>query len=59
MMKTIRVFVSWTGDVQKERYVADRVMRLIAAEFNLPVIASYSISERLLEENGGRKMVRP
>jgi len=53
MMKTIRVFVSSTGDVQKERHVADRVMRLIAAEFNLPVIASYSIFQRLVEENGG------
>ena len=43
MIKTIRVFVSSTGDVQKERHVADRVMRSIAAEFNLPVSASYSI----------------
>ena len=53
MMKTIRVFVSSTGDVQKERHVADRVMRSIAAEFNLPVSASYSIFQRLAEENGG------
>jgi hypothetical protein len=53
MMKTIRVFVSSTGDAQKERHVADRVMRLIAAEFNLPVIASYTIFQRLVEENGG------
>ena len=30
LMKTIRVFVSSTGDVQKERNVADRVMRSIA-----------------------------
>ena len=52
MMKTIRVFVSSTGDVQKERHVADRVMRSIAAEFNLPVSASYSIFQRLAEENG-------
>jgi hypothetical protein len=37
MMKTIRVFVSSTGDVQKERHVAERVMRSIATEFNLPV----------------------
>src|SRR3984957_3228282 len=35
LMKTIRVFVSSTGDVQKERHVAERVMRSIAAEFNL------------------------
>ena len=53
MMKTIRVFVSSTGDVQKERHMADRVMRSIAAEFNLPVSASYSIFQRLAEENGG------
>src|SRR3984893_3224659 len=53
IMKTIRVFVSSTGDVQKERHVADRVMRSIAAEFNLPVSASYSIFQRLAEENGG------
>jgi WD40 repeat protein len=33
--------------------VADRVMRSIAAEFNLPVSASYSIFQRLVEENGG------
>ena len=30
LMKTIRVFVSSTGDVQKERHVAERVMRAIA-----------------------------
>src|SRR5271163_2138580 len=41
LMKTIRVFVSSTGDVQKERHLADRVMRSIGAEFNLPVSASY------------------
>jgi len=52
MMKTIRVFVSSTGDVQKERHVAERVMRSIAAEFNLPVSESYSIFQRLAEENG-------
>jgi serine/threonine protein kinase len=53
LMKTIRVFVSSTGDVQKERHVADRVMRSIAAEFNLPVSASYSIFQRLAEEDRG------
>src|SRR5215475_13659989 len=52
MMKTIRVFISSTGDVQKERHVAERVMRSIAAEFNLPVSASYSIFQRLAEEDG-------
>src|SRR5215471_16962394 len=53
MMKTIRVFVSSTGDVQKERHVAERVMRSIAAEFSLPMSDSYSIFQRLAEENGG------
>jgi serine/threonine protein kinase len=37
LMKTVRVFVSATGDVQKERHLADRLMRSIAAEFSLPV----------------------
>ena len=37
LMKTIRVFVSSTGDVQKERILAERVIRSVAAEFNLPV----------------------
>src|SRR3984893_9562202 len=59
MMKTIRVFVSSTGDVQKERHVADRVMRSIAAEFNLPVSASYSIFQRLMEEDGGLENSAP
>ena len=36
-MKTIRVFVSSTGDVQKERILADRVIRSVAAEFSVPV----------------------
>jgi serine/threonine protein kinase/energy-coupling factor transporter ATP-binding protein EcfA2 len=59
MMKTIRVFVSSTGDVQKERHVAERVMRSIAAEFNLPVSDSYSIFQRLAEENGGPENAAP
>ncbi len=37
LMKTIRVFVSSTGDVQKERILADRAIRSVAAEFNVPV----------------------
>src|SRR6201987_1099198 len=52
MRKTIRVFVSSTGDVQKERILADRVIRSVAAEFNLPVSASKSNFQRLAEENG-------
>ena len=57
LMKTIRVFVSSAGDVQKERHLADRVMRSIAAEFNVPVSASSCNFQRLAEENGGPKMM--
>jgi WD40 repeat protein/serine/threonine protein kinase len=53
LMKTIRVFVSSAGDVQKERHLADRVMRSIAAEFNVPVSADSSNFQRLAEEEGG------
>ena len=52
LVKTLRVFVSSTGDVKKERYLADRVMRSIAAEFNLPVSASSLTVLRLAEKNG-------
>jgi WD40 repeat protein/serine/threonine protein kinase len=55
LMKTIRVFVSSTGDVHKERILADRVIRSAAAEFNVPVGASLSNSQRLAEENGEPK----
>src|ERR1700756_4903845 len=55
LMKTIRVFVSSTGDVQKERILTERLIRLIAAEFNLPVNASESNFQRLAEENGESK----
>jgi hypothetical protein len=47
----VRVFVSSTSDVQKERHLADRVMRSIAAEFNLPVSGSCSNFRRLAEED--------
>ena len=53
LMKTIRVFISSAGDVQKERHLADRVMRSIAAEFNVAVSASSCNFQRLAEENGG------
>jgi hypothetical protein len=54
-MKTIRVFVSSTGDVQKERHLADRVMRSIAGEFNLPVSTSGWNFQRLAEGDGALK----
>jgi hypothetical protein len=59
LMKTLRVFISSTGDVQKERHLAERVMRSIAAEFNLPVSTSCSIFQRLAEENGASKNGAP
>jgi serine/threonine protein kinase len=55
LMKAIRVFISSTGDVQKERHLAVRVMRSIAAEFNLPVSTSRSNFQRLAEEDDARR----
>ena len=55
LIKTIRVFVSSTGDVQKERILAERLIRSIAAEFKLPVSASALNFQRLAEENGESK----
>ena len=52
LMRTIRVFISSTSDVQKERILADRVIRSVAAKFNVPVSDSYSNLQRLAEENG-------
>jgi serine/threonine protein kinase/tetratricopeptide (TPR) repeat protein len=51
IMKTIRVFVSSTGDVQKERNLANRVIRSIAAELDLSVRDSDSNFQRLAEAN--------
>ena len=41
-MRTIRVFVSSPGDVQKERKLADILIRSVAAEFGVPVSVTYS-----------------
>jgi serine/threonine protein kinase len=51
IMRTIRVFVSASGDVQKERNLADRVIRSIAAEFDLLLSDSNSDFQRLAEAN--------
>ena len=59
LTKTLRVFISSTGDVQKERHLAERLMRSIAAEFNLPVKTSCSIFQRLAEGNGASKNGAP
>src|SRR5260370_38412374 len=55
LMKTIRVFISSTGDVQRERHLAIRAIRSIAAEYNVPVSTSRSNFQRLVEENGEPK----
>ena len=41
-MRTIRVFVSSPGDVQKERKLADNLIRSVAGEFGIPVSVTYS-----------------
>ncbi|MBV8413821.1 MAG: protein kinase [Verrucomicrobia bacterium] len=53
IMKTIRVFVSSTGDVQKERNLADRVLRSVAVQFNVAVRDSHLDFQRLAEEDRG------
>jgi serine/threonine protein kinase len=55
LLKTIRVFVSSTGDVQRERHLANRAIRSIAAEYNVPVNTSQSNFQRLVEEDGEPK----
>ena len=52
MMKTIRVFVSSTGDVQKEAPSGRSSVALDCWEFDLPVSASHSYFQRLAEEEG-------
>jgi WD40 repeat protein/serine/threonine protein kinase len=52
LMKTIRACISSAGDVQKEQILADRVMRSIAAEFNLSVEYSLTSFQRLAEKSG-------
>ena len=41
-MRRIDIFVSSRKDMRKERAVAERMIRSVAAEFGLPVSASYS-----------------
>src|SRR5260221_1278431 len=41
-MRTIDIFVSSPADVQKERAVAEQLIRSVAGEFNLPINVSYS-----------------
>src|SRR5262249_17801212 len=51
LIKGIRVCVSSAGDVQKEQILADRVMRSVAAEFNLSVEYSHTNFQRLAEKS--------
>jgi hypothetical protein len=53
LLRTVRVLVSSASDVQKERHLAERVMRLVAAEFNVPVSVSHAQVQRLAEANDG------
>jgi len=55
LVRTIRLFISSTGDVQKERILADRVIRSVAARFNVPVSAFRSNFQRLAEDYAGSK----
>ena len=52
LMKPIRVFISSTADIQKERILPDLAIRSVAGEFNVPVSVTFSNFQRLAEENG-------
>src|SRR3984893_9090110 len=41
-MRRIDIFVSSPEDVQKERSLAERIIRAIAGEFNVPITVTYS-----------------
>jgi serine/threonine protein kinase/tetratricopeptide (TPR) repeat protein len=49
LMETVRVNVSSSADVRKERNLADRLIHSVAAEFNLPVSSSDLRFRRLVE----------
>jgi WD40 repeat protein/serine/threonine protein kinase len=51
LRKTIRVLVCSTADVQKERNLAERLIHSMAAQFRVPVSASYSNLQRLARGN--------
>src|SRR6516162_57730 len=59
LRKTIRVLVCSTADVQKERNLAERLIRSIAAQFKVPVSASYSNLQRLTEGSWGPEPESP
>jgi serine/threonine protein kinase/tetratricopeptide (TPR) repeat protein len=47
--QTIRIFVSFSSDLQSERNLAKRIVRRIGDEFDLPVLESASGFERLTD----------
>jgi eukaryotic-like serine/threonine-protein kinase len=51
LLKTVRVHVSSSADVQKERNLAARLIHSTAAEFNLPVSAPDLHFRRLVDAN--------
>ncbi|HEY0793870.1 MAG TPA: protein kinase [Chthoniobacterales bacterium] len=53
LRETLRVFVSAGVDVQKERHVAEQVIRATAAEFEMPMTLAPSRFQRLAEAEGG------
>ncbi|HEX3443519.1 MAG TPA: hypothetical protein VHS80_02310, partial [Chthoniobacterales bacterium] len=56
-MKRIDILVSSSEDVQKERIVAERLMRSVAAGLDVPVSVSYS--NRLIEPKQKDETRRP
>src|SRR6516165_5609071 len=59
LRKTIRVLVCSTADVQKERNLAERLIRSIAVQFKVPVSASYSNLQRLADGSWGPESESP
>jgi len=49
VMETVRIHISTGGDTQKERNLADRLMRSIGAELGLPISDSQLKPQRLAE----------
>jgi eukaryotic-like serine/threonine-protein kinase len=49
VMKAVRIYISTSGDTQKERNLADGLIRSIGAEFDLPISDSQLKPQRLVE----------
>jgi eukaryotic-like serine/threonine-protein kinase len=59
LKRTIRIFVSSTDDVQKERNLAERAIRSVAGELNVPVSNSSGIIQRLAEQDADPEAPEP